>query len=83
METRTSKPVGGSLLWLELAKNVNSEELFNAAIEAGISIAPGLIFAPCRRYENFIRLSFGHPWSGEIEESIQWLGEKVQQMADG
>ena len=81
METRTSKPVGGSLLWLELAKNVNSEELFNAAIEAGISIAPGLIFAPCRRYENFIRLSFGHPWSAEIEESIQWLGKKVQEMA--
>jgi len=69
------------VLWLELAKNVNSEELFNAAIEAGISIAPGLIFAPCRRYENFIRLSFGHPWTVEIEESLQWLGQKVQQMA--
>jgi DNA-binding transcriptional MocR family regulator len=82
-ETRTSKPVGGSVLWLELAKNVNSEELFNAAIEAGISIAPGLIFAPCRRYENFIRLSFGHPWTVEIEESLQWLGKQVQQMATG
>ncbi len=69
------------MLWLELAGNVDSEKLFDEAIEAGISIAPGLIFAPCRRYENFVRLSFGHPWSEEIEHSIEWLGEKVRQMA--
>jgi DNA-binding transcriptional MocR family regulator len=79
--TRTSKPVGGSVLWIELPRNVDSEALFDQAIEAGISIAPGLIFSPCRRYENFIRLSFGHPWSAEIEKSLHWLGQKVQEMA--
>ena len=62
-QTRTSKPVGGCVLWLELPKKVDSEILFELAIEAGISIAPGLIFSPCNRYRNFIRLSFGHPWS--------------------
>lgn len=61
-QTRTSKPVGGCVLWLELPKKVDSEILFELAIEAGISIAPGLIFSPCNRYRNFIRLSFGHPW---------------------
>jgi DNA-binding transcriptional MocR family regulator len=40
-----------------------------------------LIFSPCTRYENFMRLSFGHPWSEEIEQSIAWLGQKVQQLA--
>jgi DNA-binding transcriptional MocR family regulator len=79
--TRTSKPVGGAVLWIELPKGVNSEHLFDEAIRNGISIAPGLIFSPCTRYENFIRLSFGHPWSEEIEHSIAWLGGKVQQLA--
>jgi len=79
--TRTSKPVGGAVLWIELPENVNSEHLFDEAVANGISIAPGLIFSPCTRYENFIRLSYGHPWSEEIEQSIAWLGRKVQQLA--
>ena len=82
-ETRTSKPVGGSVIWLELPEKVDSEMLFDLAIEAGISIAPGLIFSPCNRYRNFIRLSFGHPWSEQIEESIEWLGRKVAAIAAG
>ena len=82
-QTRTSKPVGGCVLWLELPEKVDSEILFELAIEAGISIAPGLIFSPCNRYRNFIRLSFGHPWSKQIEESIEWLGRKVVAIAAG
>ncbi len=80
-ETRTSKPVGGGILWLELPEKVDSEELFDLAIEAGISIAPGLIFSPRNRYRNFIRLSYGHPWSEKIEQSLEWLGGKVAEMA--
>jgi len=79
--TRTSKPVGGAVLWIELPGNVNSAHLFDEAINEGISIAPGLIFSPCARYENFMRLSFGHPWSEEIEQGIVWLGRKVQELA--
>lgn len=76
-ETRTSRPAGGSVLWLELPKNVDAEQLFDEAIVAGISIAPGQIFSPCACYENFIRLSYGHPWSAETEAAIKWLGERV------
>ena len=54
---------------------------FEEAIKEGISIAPGLIFSPCTRYQNFIRLSFGHPWSEAIEQSIAWLGSKVRELA--
>jgi DNA-binding transcriptional MocR family regulator len=81
-QTRTSKPVGGSVLWLELPRQVDSEQLFDESIDAGISIAPGPIFSPCRRYQNFIRLSFGHPWSPQIEDSLRWLGKKVHSLAD-
>lgn len=80
-ETRTSSPVGGSVLWLELPGNVRAEELFDAALEAGISIAPGDIFAPRNRYGSFIRLSFGHPWTDETEASLRWLGDRVGTLA--
>jgi DNA-binding transcriptional MocR family regulator len=79
--TRTSKPVGGSVLWLELPAGVDAEELFDDAIEAGISIAPGQIFSPSNRYTNFVRLSYGHPWSESTETAVRWLGERVSQLA--
>ena len=79
-ETRTSKPVGGSVLWLELPGNVDTEELFDASIIADISIAPGQIFSPSNRYKNFLRLSFGHPWSKRTESAIRWLGNRVTEL---
>jgi DNA-binding transcriptional MocR family regulator len=81
-ETRTSDPVGGSVLWLELPPQVDAEQLFDQAIAAGISIAPGPIFSPCQRYRNFIRLSFGHRWSDGIDNAVAWLGDRVNRLAE-
>ncbi|MEE8427083.1 MAG: PLP-dependent aminotransferase family protein [Woeseiaceae bacterium] len=81
-ETRTSKPVGGSVLWLELPKSVSAEQLFDDAVDAGISIAPGHIFSPCSCYGNFVRLSFGHPWGEPTEDAIRWLGRRVKELAE-
>jgi DNA-binding transcriptional MocR family regulator len=80
-ETRTSRPTGGSVLWLELPGNIDAEQLFDDAIGAGISIAPGHIFSPCACYTNFIRLSFGHPWTEKTEAAIKWLGQRVKTLA--
>ena len=80
-ETRTSRPVGGSVQWLELPPSVNAVQLLDYAIEGGISIAPGDIFSPCDCYSNFIRLSYGHTWSPRTENAIKWLGNKVSEMS--
>jgi DNA-binding transcriptional MocR family regulator len=80
-ETAVSQPKGGSVLWLELPENVDSEVLFRYALDNNISIMPGSVFAADYRYRNFIRLSFGHPWSEAIETAIDLLGNKVRQMA--
>jgi len=75
--TRTSKPMGGSILWIEMPESVDAVRLFDDAIDAGISIAPGRIFSPCNRYANFVRLSNGHPWNEQIEDAIRWLGREA------
>ena len=80
-ETRTSRPVGGSVLWLELPRSIDAEKLFDDAIAAGISIAPGQIFSPSACYAHFIRLSYGHPWTDRTEEAMHWLGSRVVEMA--
>ena len=80
-ETRTSSPVGGSVLWLDLPGDTDSEPLFTEALTAGISIAPGRIFSPCDRYRSFVRLSFGHAWSDETERALEWLGRRVAELA--
>jgi DNA-binding transcriptional MocR family regulator len=80
-QTRTSRPVGASVLWLELPPRVDAIELFDDAMAAGISIAPGQIFSPSNRYSNFIRLSYGHPWSEKTEDAIRWLGQRVQELS--
>jgi len=79
--TRTSRPVGASVLWLEMPKTVDAIQLFDEAMTAGISIAPGQIFSPSNRYSNFLRLSYGHPWSEQTEDAIRWLGERVSQLS--
>ena len=76
-DTRSSRPMGGSVLWLELPQGTDAERLFDDAIEAGISIAPGDIFSPCPCYANFVRLSYGHPWSERTEAALRWLGSRV------
>lgn len=76
-ETRTSKPVGGSVLWLELPGDVDTVQLFDDAITAGISIAPGRIFSPSARYGSCLRLSHGHLWSERIEAAVAWLGRRA------
>lgn len=75
--TRTSRPAGGSVLWIELPESVDAERLFDDAISAGISIVPGHIFSPSGRYRNFIRLSYGHPWAPRIEDAIRRLSRAV------
>ena len=80
-ETRTSRPMGGSVIWLELPKSIDAVQLLDDSIAAGISIAPGNIFSPCSCYSNFIRLSYGHPWGQRTEDAIEWLGNRVTKMA--
>jgi len=82
-DTRTSRPVGASVLWLELPKGLDAVQLFDDAIAAGISIAPGRIFSPSNRYKNFIRLSFGHPWSEKTEQALEWLGRRTFELSRG
>ena len=73
--TRVTRPLGGFVLWLELPGHVNALRLHQQALAVGISIAPGPIFSAKQRFENFIRLSCGHPWTPRLEHALVTLGK--------
>jgi DNA-binding transcriptional MocR family regulator len=72
--TKVSSPAGGVVVWVELPKDVDGVELFHAALEHGIGIAPGIIFSANADYRNFIRLSAGVAWTPAIEKALRMLG---------
>jgi len=73
--TRVTNPQGGFYVWVELPKYVSALALHRKALSVKISIAPGPIFSPKRKYQNFIRLSCGLAWSPRVEQALITLGE--------
>jgi len=71
--TRVTRPSGGFVLWVEFPNHVDALKLYECALNAGITIAPGPIFSAKGKYRNFIRLNAGF-WSVRIEEALATVG---------
>ncbi|RYY02617.1 MAG: PLP-dependent aminotransferase family protein [Gammaproteobacteria bacterium] len=80
-QTRVTQPEGGYFLWLDFPKKVDSLQLFSLALTQGISVAPGPIFSAARRFQNCIRLNYGHPWTPESEKAMEVLGKIIASFA--
>jgi len=77
-DTRVTRPEGGFVLWIELNKKINSFKLHKRALRHNIGIAPGQIFSPQGRFENYFRLSFGEPWCDRVDEGLKILGKLIR-----
>jgi DNA-binding transcriptional MocR family regulator len=76
-DTRITRPQGGFLLWAQLPEGVDSVQLHHLAIQNGISICPGVIFAATGKYRNCIRINCGLLWTPEVEQAIPMLGRLI------
>ena len=79
---RVTRPLGGFVLWVQLPEGVDSLELYQRALPAGITLAPGHVFSATRQFSNFVRLNaaeFNYP----IERALERLGELVEEMGSG
>lgn len=79
--TRLTTPSGGYFLWVKLPDGVDALALHRAALNNGISIAPGPIFSAHRQYTDYIRLNYGHLWDAQMEQAIEKLGQLIRQLA--
>jgi DNA-binding transcriptional MocR family regulator len=80
--TKVTRPTGGMCLWAELPPEVNALAVYEQAMAARISIAPGPIFSAKQKFQNFIRLNCGNPWSDTIEKAVRKLGEIIHGQAN-
>ncbi|MDH5178585.1 MAG: PLP-dependent aminotransferase family protein [Gammaproteobacteria bacterium] len=78
--TRLSNPEGGFLLWVELPEQVDSEKLYQFAMQQRIAITPGMLFTAQAQYKHHIRLSCGAVDGEQACQSIQKLGELARRM---
>lgn len=75
--TRATRPKGGYFLWIELPAGVDALKVHQEALANGISIAPGPLFSAHSRFDNSLRLNYGHPWDSRVEAAMQTLGHIV------
>jgi GntR family transcriptional regulator/MocR family aminotransferase len=74
-------PQGGLFIWLQLPRNLSSEELLPLAWEEGVDFAPGKPFFPDGIQGNsWLRLNFVAQEPGQIEEGIKRIGKAIKQL---
>ena len=80
-ETRVTRPQGGFVLWVQLPPSVDGMELFHRALERGVAVTPGALFSPTRKFNNFIRICCGSPWSEDLAAAVAILGTIAAELA--
>jgi len=79
--TRLSVPNGGFLLWIELPEGAAADRVFETALARGIRISPGSMFSNSRRFDGFLRLGCGLPFTAQTEAALSELGAIVSAAA--
>jgi DNA-binding transcriptional MocR family regulator len=63
---------------VELPVQHSSMALFHDALNVGIQISPGDIFSNAKRFEHFVRIGCGAPYSARIDEALETLGHLLK-----
>ncbi len=78
--TSVSWPAGGYVLWVRMPPGVDALLLYERALRAGATIAPGHIFSPRQRFRHFVRLN-ASTWSPEVDAAIATIGRIAGELA--
>lgn len=74
-ETRMTRPTGGHILWVEMPDGFDSLTFYQDALAQNISIVPGFMFSASGNcYRNCFRLNTSVPWSDDLDQAMQTLG---------
>jgi len=73
VQCRVTQPQGGYFLWLELPPGHDSFRLYQAALQQGVSIAPGSMFNVRDDISRGLRLNYGYPSIEDTERAMKLL----------
>jgi len=70
--SRVTRPQGGTLLWVELPKSIDTFEIYRQALKESILIAPGQLFSIRYKYTHCFRINAG-TWNERVQTVIDRL----------
>jgi len=73
--TRMNVPPGGLQLWVELPDKLSANRLSDAALAEHILVAPGSLFSNSGRFDHYVRLNCGWPFTETVDGALRRLGE--------
>lgn len=79
-DTQVTRPHGGYFLWVALPDHVDTLQLFQQALQQGVSIAPGPIFSARHKYRNCMRINYSQPVDADVEQAFRTLGSLIGAM---
>ena len=79
--TRLTVPHGGVSVWVEMPHQLSSKAVFDAALEHGILVSPGLLYSNSNRFNHFLRLNCGMHFTQELDDALRTLGNIIRQLA--
>ncbi len=79
-DTRVTMPQGGFVLWVQMPRGVDANDVFQHALKANIAVTPGELFSATGKYKNYMRISAGYPWTEKIDSAIKTLGAIVNRL---
>lgn len=72
-------PEGGMFIWLTLPDIIDTDEMFQGALDKGVAYVPGSIFYGTKPRKNTLRLNFTFVEKEQIEEGVKKLGELIRE----
>ncbi|MGO4998647.1 aminotransferase-like domain-containing protein [Oceanisphaera sp. W20_SRM_FM3] len=78
-EVRVHYAEGSYFLWLELPAYCCATQLYWRALQTGITIAPGRMFAAGEQYRHCFRLNTSLPWNTRSETAIKQLAVLIDE----
>jgi DNA-binding transcriptional MocR family regulator len=73
-----TEPSGGYLLWVELPRVLDREELLALAAREGLRVAPGRIFSTSGAFGGHFRLNYAQADSKRLFENLGRFGERLR-----
>ncbi len=80
--TRMNTPAGGVSIWVEMPPNTSSKAVFDAALEQSILVSPGLLYSNSNRFDHFLRINCGMPYTQDMDDAMRTLGRIIQHKAN-
>lgn len=77
-----TRPAGGLFLWARLPEQIDTDDLFQVALEEQVAFVPGYVFYPNGGGRNTMRLNFSCMAPPQICEGIARLGRAIKRQLE-